>query len=474
MQFVRNRPKAIIYLAVFFAFLFLTLESLLPELENTAYLGVTVSASPEELLNILGSSDSGNYLRGAMDLQDLNIQPDNRWIFFLWPPGQMVFLALVIKLGLSPVFSLLFILALLWAFIGASIIIKVLNFKYRYVVIPVIIWAWFTGSPFLGWNQSEGALGTDGIGAALLCLFFIYLDAIWKKINEIRDNNPWILGIGTAIFMSTLSHIRLVFLFAFIFSFSVFIFKFIIQHLITVYDENNKKRLALRQKFSYPFSKNRYFLIVFVSFMFLAVPFSLFKFSTTGTFSWSNSDYVWAQPWMTTEYLTENSAGFLVDGGANWACDIDNSKCNQINELELATDNPFSGYGEFTYSEFRKLALLSIVENPLSFAKNRFLNTYKTYTSSAGSAVGLNDNVIKGVLFLVLYLYLIIKSIIRWRSVHELELFGTSMLIGLLLPLFVSHFETRYLIPIQSLTLVIFVCQLGYNSKASRNYLFKT
>jgi hypothetical protein len=197
----------------------------------------------------------------------------------------------------------------------------------------------------------------------------------------------------------------------------------------------------------------------------LAIPFSLAKLVATGTVSWSNSDYVWAQPWMSEDYLRVNNADFLADGGANWACEIDPLACDQIYKLESVAENPFSGFGKHTFSEFRNLALLSIIENPLTFSQNRLKYTFRAYTSGAGSPVGLSDNYIKGIIFLFLYLYLITKTIINWRKLDELELFGSTMLVGLLVPILVSHFETRYLMPIQALTLVLIVYQLQKSDK---------
>jgi hypothetical protein len=447
--------------AITWIFFVLILVNLLPNGLETPYLGVTVSASPQELLPVLGFSDSGNYLRGAIDLQDLVISPDNRWIFNLWPPGQMLLLAIVIKLGWPPVLTLIIVLTFLWSVIGAIIFLKSARAKTWYALVPCVLILWFTDSPFVGWNQSEGALGTDGVGAAILCLLFIHFSHLWEKVSQNATFNPWISGIVVSVILSFLSHLRIIFLFSTIFSFIlVLTVKFAKQSDKSGTSSGVRFRNLGASKVGMA-QKTKLFLIIFVTFSISLVPFTLYKSQITGSISWSNSDYQWAHRWMTDEYLIKNNAGFLIAGGANWACEIDQVRCNEIQRSELSYQNPYSGFNAYKYADFRNLAFLSILRNPIGFLENRLTALGKTFMGDAGAPVGSSGNLLRGGIFLLLYFYLVIRGIARLRHLDEFELFVLFMLIGLLAPLVVAHFETRYLIPVQAISLIVFTYQFS-------------
>lgn len=450
----RNRFLAAV--AITWIFFLLILLNILPNGLETPYLGVTVSASPQELLPVLGFSDSGNYLRGAIDLQDLVIGADNLWIFNLWPPGQMLLLAIVIKLGLPPVLTLMIVFAFLWSIIGAVIFLKASSAKIWYALVPFILILWFTDSPFVGWNQLEGALGTDGIGAAVLCLLFIYFSVLWRKVSQGTALNPWISGVAVSATLSFLSHLRIIFLFSITFSFILVLAVSIVKQLsknVSKWSAENSSLDKFRVNFT---QKTKLLLIIAMTFSVSLVPFTLYKSQITDSISWSNSDYQWAQRWMTDEYLTKNNAGFLVDGGANWACKIDPARCEVIQKSELRAQNPYSGFNSYDFAEFRNLAFISIFRNPVGFLENRITGLGKAFTGDAGAAVGSNTNLLRGVIFLLMYIYLLARGIVRLRRLDEFELFTLLMLVGLVAPLFVAHFETRYLMPVQAFTLVVF------------------
>ena len=450
----RNRFLAVV--AITWIFFLLILLNLLPNGLETPYLGVTVSASPQELLPVLGFSDSGNYLRGAIDLQDLVIGADNRWIFNLWPPGQMLLLAIVIKLGLPPVLTMMIVFAFLWSVIGAVIFLKAFSTKIWYALVPFVLILWFTDSPFVGWNQSEGALGTDGIGAAVLCLLFIYFSILWRKVIQGTVLNPWISGLAVSATLSFLSHLRIIFLFSIIFSFILVMAMRIVKQLPKNVSKWRKENPSLDKFRLHVTQKTKLLVIIAMTFSLSLVPFTLFKSQMTDSISWSNSDYQWAQRWMTDEYLTKNNAGFLVDGGANWACEIDPARCEVIQKSELRAQNPYSGFNSYDFTDFRNLAFISIFRNPVGFLENRITGLGKAFTGDAGTAVGSNSNFLRGVIFLLMYIYLLARGITKLRRLDEFELFTLLMLVGLVAPLFVAHFETRYLMPAQAFTLVVF------------------
>jgi hypothetical protein len=457
LQLKGNR-EFLIKLSLFAFFFGYTLLNFLPNGTGTAFLGTSVTANPSELLKVLGGSDSGNYLRGAMDLQDFNIQPSNIWIFNLWPPGQMVILAAILKIGFPPVMSMLLVLAFLWCLVATQVVSNLKSKKYRSFLIPCFLIIWFMGSPLLGWNQVEGALASDGIGSALLCLFLVYLSKFWDSVKNVGKFNPWFPGILCALTLSLLAHLRIVFLFAILFSLIVLSLNAAYRCLRKNQGFRVFKDVSLSKN---PSSKMAFMMITSIFFVFLSAPFSIIKYERTGSFSWSNSDYVWAHRWMPDNYLYENNAGFIELGGGNWACEIDAKKCSKIYQTELDSGLPYSGFGTYTYEDFRNLAFKAAMNHPIDFLTNRVDLTIEAFTSKAGAPIGSRNNMYRGVIFLLLFIASLFMCLFFKHKKDYLNLAVFGILVGLFVPIVISQFETRYLMPIQALSTVYLFLNIG-------------
>jgi hypothetical protein len=428
---------------------------------------VKVGSSPTEVLSVLGSSDAGNYLRAALDLQDFRIEPANDWILNLWPPAQIIVLSITLKLSLPPVITLLILLAFLWSLVAVYVIEILLQKKFRLILVPIFAYFWLTGSPLNGWNQSEGALATDGIGTAVLCLLVIYLFKSLAIVSEYSNAKLFKSGIYCAFALSFLAHLKIAFLASILFTFTLLLGK-----ITYIFIVNLLSRRSLKLTLSSLFSSNnvKYFIVILLSFTLLSAPFTLYKIEKTGSPSWSNSDYVWAHRWMPDKYLLENNAGFIVNGSGNWACKIDHKRCAQIFSQEMAYKFPYSGFGPHTYSDFRNSSMTSILREPSNFLENRLNTMIKTFTSSAGASVGAEDNLVRGVIYALLLIYVLSMSALTRRRFEYIHLINFGLLIGLLLPVIVTQFETRYLMPIQALSLVYFFLTIS-SEKTKRSSL---
>jgi hypothetical protein len=452
---VSKRKQLILLFLVFFVYL---LSQFFPDGIQSDYLGEPASSSPKNLIPVLGLSDSGNYLKAAIDIQDFQIQEENKWIFNLWPPGQVILLALFVKLSVPPVLGMGILFCFLWA-LAAVMFIQTINLNRGNL--PLIIMfcaAWLTGAPLLGWNQKEGALGSDGISTALASIFVITLITLKEKINVVPLSAIRNIGILLGLLLAIISYLRFIFLFAVLFS-----------ALVILFHPQNLKPILLRMRRSKMKRVNgplifqkikKLYLVTSTIFLLLTLPFTLIKIVSTGSPSWSSADYVWGQKWMSDEILLSNNANFLIQGGSNWACKIDTETCNQIIEKEVSTEYPFSGYGEFNFAEFRNLAFLSAIKNPISFVENRAKVVFQTFETLPGASIGDKNNQTKGILLLFSFMFIFFSGLLFFRMKSVFDTFIVLFCLGLFLPLIFEHFESRYLIPIQAISILYILSRI--------------
>ena len=174
-----------------------------------------------------------------------------------------------------------------------------------------------------------------------------------------------------------------------------------------------------------------------------------------GSYSWSKSNYQYSQRWMPTEYLNEIGASFLVSGGANWACLINDDLCEEIFISEINSGNPYSGVN-ISYDEFQKLTFSQILRNPVDFVKFKSRKTLETWMSTPGASVGDNNGIIFGsatVFGFIASFVIVLANILRINKViYILILSYAIFFLGIML----NHFETRYILPLHAFGILLF------------------
>lgn len=446
----RLRTRLIVAAAAFFGSLLLELWIALPQGLATEFFGVPSTTSVSDLLPILGGSDAGSYLGAALDLQDGSLSPAYQWVLNLWPPGMPVILAVLLKIGggASPVVAMVVILCVLWSTVMTAVAVIFLP-RRAYVTVAVFTIVWILSPIFTGWTTKGGVLGSDGLATALGSL--VAIGFLWATFAEKPARPRYALFVLLGIGLAALAYLRIMWFYAVPAALAVLLVVVALRLLI----------LRLRRRpTGIAENRNGYLSWVALAGTFLALcaPWTVYGEAVLhpGSYSWSQGDYQWAQLWMTDDYLNNNGAGFLETGGANWPCDIDPDRCEELADEELSTDAPYGGQGQNTFSTFQREAILVAITNPGPFVVDRTDYTIRAWLSEPGASVGTFGNVGFGIATLVMFLAslaVLVVWTIRRRAAGPLLIF---LILGANLGVvWLTHFETRYVVPLQAMSLIV-------------------
>ncbi len=433
----RNIVSALIFAITAFGILF--------SLHTSPIASNWIWATPKELSSYFGLSDSGSYLRLAMDLRDFRIEPENNWILSLWPPGMpaLLFVLLSIPLPITPLIAL--VVAIFWTLPTYFL----LDFFSKEKGLPyILIWVlfWHANPVFWNWLLSEGVFYSEPLGLALSatsCVLLIKLSM--TKGSHLKKD---------LVLAGTTAAASLFFRPTLIFPFASAAFLFAIWFLA-------KNAQTIRSLFVG--TKNLFiqalpFLLPFIT---ITAPwtFIVLTFIHPGNPSWVSNDYLWGQRWMTSEYLNSIGAQFLVEGGANWACLLDPVKCRELEPMAILqlSDN---------FDNLRRLSFEAAISNPLAFLEFRLGNMSRAWITLPGNPIGSASNATT-VLSLIVLILLLVASIIKKRFSIGNYLFASAVLSQVAILIF-AHTETRYLLPIHE-TVIVWITFLYLKGSLNRN-----
>ncbi len=75
--------------------------------------------------------------------------------------------------------------------------------------------------------------------------------------------------------------------------------------------------------------------------------------------------------WRTDEDWESVGAGWLLNASTNWPCKLQPERCLEIQALEKASPAPYTGNGHFSAREFRNMALVAAVSDPVGYIRER-------------------------------------------------------------------------------------------------------
>lgn len=464
-KFEQHSKKLILSLCFIFAFI-ISYRTAFPLGFETKFFGsIDLNASNDTLIEGLGLLDTGNYMRVAVDVQDLTISQENKWILGLWPPGMPGYLAFLtfISGGGNPTTIATLVFISLWSLLYAILVSILISKKFMLLALG-FSYLWLFSPLLTGYNTNYGVLASDGI-SSIIMVFAVII--VFKLFSVHQSSSSKVIVFSTLLgfALAIAAHFRLVWTFsiftAIIFS---FVFYFLANRLLSYSKSRNST--SERRDLLLPFS------ITSIVFVLLLIPWTLVAEAKIrpGNYNWAVGDYVWAQRWMSDQYLLDNGASFLVEGNANWSCEIDKEQCAEIAQAEISAGTFYSGDGWYTYAEFRQLALISAVENPLHWLKIMTSKLVETWVTIPGEPIGSAPNLFGGVLTILAYfasIFYLLRDILRTNNIFALFLFFVSIFTVAIL--YLEHFESRYLIPAQVLGIVILIFYLGGKAK-SDNY----
>jgi hypothetical protein len=363
-------------------------------------------------------------------------------------------LAALIKLdgGRSPVIPMVLLLCGLWALtLTFAALIFIPRRGYLAFVVFAIFWI---GSPiFTGWTIHAGVLGSDGLATALGTL--VALGLLWASQTPPRKRPRIWLFILLGAALAALAYLRILWFnavpAALIGLVVVVVARFVINRLRRRHQPRSAVEPATRRG-----------LIEWgalgVTFLVLCAPWTVYGETVLhpGSYSWSQSDYQWAQEWMTDKRLSSIGGEFIVVGGGNWACHLEPVKCAQLEDQETNREAPYTGVAPNTYSFFEKQSFKAAITNPLPFLGNRSVYTVQTWLTIPGGSVGRFDNIGFGILTLAAFigaLVLLLRDSIKRRAAGPLMIFlilGANIAV-----VWLTHFETRYVVPLQAMGILV-------------------
>lgn len=444
-----TRNRFLIIVVTFLVSLAYELWRALPQGIDTVFFGHPANASIAQLIPELGSSDAGSYLGAALDLQDGSISPKYSWVLNLWPPGMPYLLAFMIKLGggASPVLPMVVLICVLWSLVLATLAGIFLP-RRGYITFTVFAIFWLLSPIFTAWTIQNGVLGSDGLATALGTLVAVGL--IWASLAGPGGRPRWVLYVGLGAGLAALAYLRIMWFYAVPAALGVLAVFVLVRIAV----------LAVRRRSATIVNDRRSYIewaALGATFVALCIPWTIYGETALhpGNYSWSQGDYQWSQEWMSDDYLKSVGGGFLVSGGVNWPCNLDPEKCKLIADQEFATSTPYGGQAPNTFVQFEHDSLKVAIAQPGRFIVNRTDVMVRTWLSSPGGAVGAMDNLVFGGLTLVAFFAALV--ILIWQSAKQrLAAVFMFLIIGANIGIvWLTHFETRYLVPVQAMSLVV-------------------
>jgi hypothetical protein len=423
----------------------------LPDGLNTQILGNSLFENSINIVPSLGMADSAWYLTAALDLRDFKIETQNSWIFNLWPPGMIIYYYFLdaVTFGSGVIFLHLVILSFLWSLNYTLFSNYLIDHKANLSFIAfTFLWIF---SPLVNYWKSEVGFFTADVLALNISTLLLIKVFISRPINSMNKRKFFIFSLTIVVLLSFLSHLRIIWMVTILIMITLG-WIFVLIDLVL----NKSKNRYIVDPVSTHLSFKSYGLI-FLVFIFSLLPWTLLaeKHVRPGTYSWiKGGDYSYAQRWMPSQYLSDNGATFLIEGGANWACIINNEMCSQIFVSESNSANPYSGQN-LSYIEFRDLAFSQIKQKPIDFFKFKYRITVDAWLTNPGDKVGGN-RVIFGMITLAGLAVALIITILRRPKNLLLILVAFLTHLVYLGSIVINHFETRYLLPLHAFSIIVF------------------
>ena len=423
---------------------------------------LSISASADAIISALKGSDAASLLSlGKSWSQDITlVESGLEWIVRLWTPGLPWLESLLLRFfGQSmPIYLVLLVISFLIWLVALDflfvIIQKVFGLPLAFLINSLILL-----SPDVEF-MFKNILNTEVIATGLFLIGILG----FLKINNSRK--PEI----TAILAGLSFGISIMFRHGYdsvLFGSSLMLFFFTAYRVINFYKSNPtpttyKIGNQIRSVVVGLDSNLRNAWLFLTSAWLITLPlrlylrftlnFAAFQLSTSGVLLgqniWFREDSFMVKYWNST--------------GMNWACQIDPAKCTELN----VTEYKFPPKSGLLFE-----GLLSVMENPIAYLSLRFEDLIRTWNYMESPPV-FDKLFIGGIIpvfITVLYIYRDKLLTLPWSSIAVLV--GAAL--ALVAQIAVLHYETRYLIPIRMLLLVLIFYVLSELSMRSNKLLLK-
>jgi len=384
----------------------------------------------------LGTLDSGSYLRIAMDLRAGSIPPADAWILNLWPPGVPAVDYVLLALPGLMLYKVLAVVIVVWSLAGATVA-GVIASRGRVVLAGVFAAAWvFTPSTF-NWVLGPGALYSEGFGTSFLILAVVAIAFLERRVRQ-RGASWGAVGAGAGA--GGLLALALHFRWPLFISCAVVIASSIVCVVVLLIARAARRSTSRYQGLVGPLSA------LVATFVLCVAPWTIYGATHLhpGTVSWSMTDYLWAETWMTDAELRETGNGWLQELGGNWACNIDPDGCRTQHVVAMRQSPE-------DFPALRTAAMKAAVTHPVAFVQDRAHYWGHSWFGSPMSDVPPIVAVPFGLLQLGAFVGLVVVAIRNRRRAPVLIVAIGGLLLGQFVLLALSHIEPRYWIPVFAL-----------------------
>ncbi len=470
-----KHSKAIVRLSsVFIAFSVLMFLYMIPEFKKTVFSAAPLGATSREVQKLwVAGADYASYFQAAYSWYQDGVltSPAWQWVTNIWPPGMVFLNYFVISIvGLEGKFILVLvcITVAIWSLVFTCGFFQCKSPAQR-LVFSFGILVIFLTAPFSAWIASDNFALPTGFALAFALLALIVLGRLEpiflaSKANpSFRDCVLLSLVVGPLLAISALFRVA-----SFFMIYSVVGAAVIMAIWALINRVNYRKRAAKNPNLVV---RNRQNSRIAISLLLMsAIPIA-------ATWSWTREVTEKAHPndfsytisvpelasyiWRPDEQLIEIGAPWLIDSSANWACRIDKETCQKIVKAEVESPRPWAGAGEYSSSDYERLAIVSALKNPVGYIADRAPKAWRNWSSG---------NPAQGLLFLIVSMGAIAVAVFRVIRERNLQAFlFLSMIFFATAPMLRILFYFYYFIPIQ----VGSVFYLLINQEAVRHLLLK-
>lgn len=416
-----------------YSFVFLSVAgSIFPIGLETKHFGIALTESPEKMATVFGQSDAGSYLSTALELVKLNGLTENKsWVLNLWPPGMPTLEAFLLKLGGSAFATFYCLLVtIIWSFL-ISVVSRKIARHYGYLAAGLGAAIILTGTPLQVWIFGDGIFYAEGVSMAAFVAALVCLIKAAEPISTSAEKTGWGILTGTflalsAYFRSTFSTIEIALGVALVIS------------LLVTFSPRLTSKIGLTR--SVMMSHTRTTGAIFAVMFALMEPWFEFTMFVTrqGTRSWSLVSGIFVRgAWQERD----TSAGFLKSGGVGWACELDKSFCESVQQFESATGTLYP------IQDLARHMIATVLTHPLSYIQDRmyFISTgWFSFENSMGTLA-----IASGLITLFGFILVLTLSTRAALNGHLLMALIPLFSLMIFIPALIGHIEPRYFMPLK-------------------------
>ena len=403
-------------------------------------------ADASEWRTYFGQGDAGSYLMVALDLVgDFSIASDNRWALQLWPPG-MPILEWIIILVFGPksiTLALAFLTSALWSTVIVlffkEVADRLANFNKGFSSLSVIIV--FTLLPVFTWTGQSFLFNSEPIG---LALFSIAIIKLWPilVLEDSHGRRYLKQYVQSGFFIGAASYFRAPF-----FLLGIVIMVVLLIHKVITYNWMRMRKRTIAPHFGSA-------VLLSASFCIVVAPWLIISSNTIrpGIISWTQSDDLGTRAWINKS--DPSTPAWYASSGPGWACDIAPKECAQ-----LLLETPGN-------EVLQKLAIRAIVYEPLKFISNRAEYFFRASFIPISGTATLLESLLNLITITFLPVAFFLQLVRRKFLASTMVL---VMVVALILPPTLYHFEPRYLGPMKFFGVLLLMeeitRQIGLKSK---------